>query len=415
MSAALVNIRTGIKGIEPKHWSRMLIKVSTAIMIAIIGPVGAWDAAQHEGLLIYLLIYVVCKAASAKLSCLSSRNALLAHRVSPVLLIIAGFISFVNQSWLASVVFVAVLLGSYEGAYWTGYHDLPKKKEDQNGEAQWMPMGYPRPSQEQIGKAKLLSQPFAVSQFVVINAMRFAALQRGVVWLGALVVISEVVAYVVSIAYKRCKQKESKQERKTKEELWRGGQGFFFLSFFIMILGLQFDYFSLFTIGWLVGQGVQRGILRSLEMEFASGFLNPSKSKKEEESRGKAIKRFQAMEVVAAVAGVGVATYLKIQDTLPPSIPSLLAIFIVVISYTIPFRYRAIEPTDLSLPYEIGLRERLKFKMHLILMILTTILFYNFSPQAKSVAMGFLLLGFFTSVLAVYWAYQKNSFPTFKS
>jgi hypothetical protein len=339
---------------------------------------------------------------------LSSRNALLAHRMSPALLIIAGIISIVNQSWQASVVFVAALLGSYEGAYWTGYFDLPEKKEE-NGEVQWMPMGCPRPNQEQIGKAKLLSQPFAISQFVVVNAMRFGALQRGVVWLGAFVVISEVVAYVVSIAYKHWKKKQSEQEERLKKELWRGGQGLFFLSFFIMILGLHFDYFLLFTLGWLVGQGVQKGVLRPLEMEFASGFLNPSKP------TGNAIKRFQAMEVVAAVAGVGVTTYLTVQDTLAPSISSVLAIFIVLISYRIPFRYQAIEPTDLSSPYEIGLRERLKFKMHLILMILTTILFYNFSPQAKSVAMGFLLVGFFTSVLAVYWAYQKNSFPTLKS
>ena len=408
MSAVLMNIRTWINETEPKDWRRMLIKVSTAIMISIIGPAGAWDAAQHEGLLIYLLIYVICKAVSAKLSSLSSRNALLAHRMSPALLIIAGIISIVNQSWQASVVFVAALLGSYEGAYWTGYFDLPKKKKE-NGEVQWMPMGCPRPYQEQIGKAKLLSQPFAISQFVVVNAMRFGALQRGVVWLGAFVVISEVVAYVVSIAYKHWKKKQSEQEERLKKELWRGGQGLFFLSFFIMILGLHFDYFLLFTLGWLVGQGVQKGVLRPLEMEFASGFLNPSKP------TGNAIKRFQAMEVVAAVAGVGVTTYLKVQDTLAPSIPSLLAIFIVLISYMIPFRYQAIEPTDLSLPYEIGLRERLKFKMHLILMILTSILFYNFSPQAKSVAMGFLLVGFFTSVLAVYWAYQKNSFPTLKS
>ena len=408
MSAVLVNIRTWINETEPKDWRRMLIKVSTAIMISIIGPVGAWDAAQHEGLLIYLLIYVICKAVSAKLSSLSSRNALLAHRMSPALLIIAGIISIVNQSWQASVVFVAALLGSYEGAYWTGYFDLPEKKEE-NGEVQWMPMGCPRPNQEQIGKAKLLSQPFAISQFVVVNAMRFGALQRGVVWLGAFVVISEVVAYVVSIAYKHWKKKQSEQEERLKKELWRGGQGLFFLSFFIMILGLHFDYFLLFTLGWLVGQGVQKGVLRPLEMEFASGFLNPSKP------TGNAIKRFQAMEVVAAVAGVGVTTYLTVQDTLAPSISSVLAIFIVLISYRIPFRYQAIEPTDLSSPYEIGLRERLKFKMHLILMILTTILFYNFSPQAKSVAMGFLLVGFFTSVLAVYWAYQKNSFPTLKS
>jgi hypothetical protein len=408
MSAVLMNIRTWINETEPKDWRRMLIKVSTAIMISIIGPAGAWDAAQHEGLLIYLLIYVICKAVSAKLSSLSSRNALLAHRMSPALLIIAGIISIVNQSWQASVVFVAALLGSYEGAYWTGYFDLPKKKEE-NGEVQWMPMGCPRPNQEQIGKAKLLSQPFAISQFVVVNAMRFGALQRGVVWLGAFVVISEVVAYVVSIAYKHWKKKQSEQEERLKKELWRGGQGLFFLSFFIMILGLHFDYFLLFTLGWLVGQGVQKGVLRPLEMEFASGFLNPSKP------TGNAIKRFQAMEVVAAVAGVGVTTYLTVQDTLAPSISSVLAIFIVLISYRIPFRYQAIEPTDLSLPYEIGLRERLKFKMHLILMILTSILFYNFSPQAKSVAMGFLLIGFFTSVLAVYWAYQKNSFPTLKS
>lgn len=408
MSAVLMNIRTWINETEPKDWRRMLIKVSTAIMISIIGPAGAWDAAQHEGLLIYLLIYVICKAVSAKLSSLSSRNALLAHRMSPALLIIAGIISIVNQSWQASVVFVAALLGSYEGAYWTGYFDLPEKKEE-NGEVQWMPMGCPRPNQEQIGKAKLLSQPFAISQFVVVNAMRFGALQRGVVWLGAFVVISEVVAYVVSIAYKHWKKKQSEQEERLKKELWRGGQGLFFLSFFIMILGLHFDYFLLFTLGWLVGQGVQKGVLRPLEMEFASGFLNPSKP------TGNAIKRFQAMEVVAAVAGVGVTTYLTVQDTLAPSISSVLAIFIVLISYRIPFRYQAIEPTDLSLPYEIGLRERLKFKMHLILMILTSILFYNFSPQAKSVAMGFLLVGFFTSVLAVYWAYQKNSFPTLKS
>ena len=408
MSTVLMNIRLGNKEIEPKVWRRMLIKVSTAIMISIIGPAGAWDAAQHEGLLIYLLIYVICKAVSAKLSSLSSRNALLAHRMSPALLIIAGIISIVNQSWQASVVFVAALLGSYEGAYWTGYFDLPEKKEE-NGEVQWMPMGCPRPNQEQIGKAKLLSQPFAISQFVVVNAMRFGALQRGVVWLGAFVVISEVVAYVVSIAYKHWKKKQSEQEERLKKELWRGGQGLFFLSFFIMILGLHFDYFLLFTLGWLVGQGVQKGVLRPLEMEFASGFLNPSKP------TGNAIKRFQAMEVVAAVAGVGVTTYLTVQDTLAPSISSVLAIFIVLISYRIPFRYQAIEPTDLSLPYEIGLRERLKFKMHLILMILTSILFYNFSPQAKSVAMGFLLVGFFTSVLAVYWAYQKNSFPTLKS
>jgi hypothetical protein len=414
MSAVLMNIRTWINETEPKDWRRMLIKVSTAIMISIIGPAGAWDAAQHEGLLIYLLIYVICKAVSAKLSSLSSRNALLAHRMSPALLIIAGIISIVNQSWQASVVFVAALLGSYEGAYWTGYFDLPEKKEE-NGEVQWMPMGCPRPNQEQIGKAKLLSQPFAISQFVVVNAMRFGALQRGVVWLGAFVVISEVVAYVVSIAYKRWKKKESEQESKTKKELWRGGQGVFFLSFFIMILGLHFDYFLLFTIGWLVGQGVQKGVLRPLEMKFASGFLKPSTTREEEEKNDLNLNLFQAMEVLAAVAGVGVTTYLKVQDTLAPSIPSLLAIFIVLISYMIPFRYQAIEPTDLSLPYEIGLRERLKFKMHLILMILTSILFYNFSPQAKSVAMGFLLVGFFTSVLAVYWAYQKNSFPTLKS
>lgn len=414
MSTVLMNIRTGIKEIEPRYWRRMLIKVSTAIMISIIGPVGAWDAAQHEGLLVYLFIYVVCKAVSAKLSCLSSRNALLAHRVSPALLIIAGFISIVNQSWLASVVFVAVFLGSYEGAYWTGYFDLPKKKEE-NGKAQWMPMGYPRPNQEQIGKAKLISQPFAVSQFVIINAMRFGALQRGVVWLGVFVVISEVIAYLVSIAYKRLKKEESEQESKTKKELWRGGQGVFFLSFLIMILGLHFDYFLLFTIGWLVGQGVQKGVLRPLEMKFASGFLKPSTTREEEEKKDLNLSLFQAMEVVAAVAGVGVTTYLKVQDTLAPSIPSLLAIFIVLISYMIPFRYQAIEPTDPSPPYEIGLRERLKFKMHLILMILTTILFYNFSPQAKTLAMGFLLIGFFTSVLAVYWANQKNSFPTLKS
>ena len=383
----------GEGGSAKKDWRRALLKISTSIMISIVGPAGAWAINEHIGLFTYLCVYVCCKYPVSYLASRSSKRALFAHRYSPILLAAAGTTSALMQSELSALYAIPLFLGGYEGAYWTGYWDL---KGDEN-----KPMGIFNPSEIGLKQAAMISKPFALSQFIIVNAMRFGALQRGIIWLGILVVASELLAHIATSLYTKNKQRREQANKK----LWTVGQLIFLSSSMIMMAGLIFKVFVLFVGGWIIAQGTARGILRKIEVLFASAHLGIKRSSKQ-------VDAFQTMEVFASVLAVGMTTAIKYYDSLPLE-PALIATLIALWAYILPFESREFRvDKEVQGNYEIGLRERMKFQSHLYLVLLLLPIVYFLNPAANTIAYTLLVIGFFVSVLGVVWADHPRAYPS---
>ena len=377
----------------PKDWRRALLKISTSIMISIVGPASAWAYNEHLGLFTYICIYILCKFLISYFASRTSQRAIFAHRYSPILLAIAGILAAVlAQSELISLYVIPLLLGGYEGAYWTGYWDL---KGDEK-----KPMGIFNPAEEGLKKAAMISKPFAISQFVIVNAMRFGALQRGIFWLGALVVASELLAHVVTTVYTKNNKRPSEANRK----LWNLGQMIFLVSSMMMMAGLIFEIFWLFVFGWIVAQGTARGILRKIEVLFASAHMGKPRSLKQ-------VDAFQTMEVIAAVIAVVVTIGLEEQQALQLD-PALLATLIAISTYLLPYKNKIFNTNNEAEDnYQIGLRERMKFQSHLYLVVLLLSIVFYLNPAANTIAYVLLIIGFFVSVLGVVWADYPLAYP----
>ena len=304
---------------------RIPIKLSTAALISVIGPASAWNVGGYNGLLLYIGVYVLSKLLTAQLASISVRRAILAYRFSPLLLVAGGLIPLVSQDENIFVLLVPFLLGSYEGAYWTGYHDIRRvfksEEESENHSvliftrvevfctvigalmAAWLksmesPLLDPgiiaglfalsaftipwnsrifdpeqlkfgtNSDKDSITKGKLISQPFAAVQFVATNGMRFAALQKSVMWLGILVAIAESAGHIASEMTKRFNK-----NKYVELTLWNSGCYLAFLGLVGMIFGHYIGDFWYFIVGWFFAQGALRGILRRLEVTFADSAL----------------------------------------------------------------------------------------------------------------------------------------------
>ena len=181
---------------------RMILKISTAIMISVVGPASAWNVNQEKGLMAYILVYIVAKFLASLVASRNAKIAIFSYKFAPFLLAISGCVPVILNHELVFLLVLPTLLGTYEGAYWAVYFDYKAwKKESIVDEASGLhtnksPIGVNQPSLENTIKAKGISVPFAACQFVVLNSMRFVALERGgVLWLAGLVVIAELAAY----------------------------------------------------------------------------------------------------------------------------------------------------------------------------------------------------------------------------
>jgi hypothetical protein len=368
-----------------EDWRRFILKISTSIMISIVGPASAWGVRQSEGLLIYIVVYAFSKIIISTIASKSARNALFFYRYSPALLFLSGFSALLFDEPMTYLLLLPILLGSYEGAYWTGFWDYKPLLTKDNS----TPMGVPNPSKDKLNKAKLTSKTFAFSQFILQNTMRFVALQESVLLLGTLVVISEIAAHLFTEGYEKWKKNNTGQSSLKKKRLWVIGQYIILVGLMLMIAGSIFQTTLLFVCGWFIAQGSARGILRPLEIKFSMEHLYKTPP-------GKDLTSFQRMEVVGALVGVISSTWLQSTEIVNPGLfGAVLALLALGIKFD---SIVPVQPKQ-SEKYEIGLRERLKFKSHLQLAFLFVILFNLF--EIETFLFISLVVGFFNSIVAI--------------
>ncbi len=302
----------------------------------------------YNGLLVYIAVYIFAKFIAAEVSALSARKAIFAYRNAPWLLAIGGLIPLVYESEISFTILMPFLLGSYEGAYWTGYHDFrnlfmnkpENEKDEEKAKAEeksimtftryevicnfsgallsaWLMsidydsiladsgliaaiialssfilpwnqdilnveelrFGKSAPK-DSIKMGKLVSQPFAIIQFVATNGMRFAALQQSVLWLGILVAVAEFSGHAI-VEITKWKNKGSTNKNDIDINLWNYGFTIAFVGLSVMIIGELFENFWYFISGWFVAQGSLRGVLRRLEISFADKELKRGENPKE--------------------------------------------------------------------------------------------------------------------------------------
>jgi len=390
---------------------RMLLKISTAVMISIVGPASAWSVAQESGLMLYILAYMTSKHISSYVASRSTKIAIFSYRHAPLLLVFSGLLSLLPGSLLTFAVILPFLLGSYEGAYWAVYFDYKPwfKEASQSGrEGAYLSeiqIGISRPSSDLLHKARLTSVPFAICQFVLSNSMRFVALERGVLWLGVLVVVAELSSYLIVIFYRKITQRSTSLV-KIQRRLWVWGQIVVLLGIMLMVVGHSLELFTLFLIGWLISQGSARGCLRKIEIQWSQNHLS---GKRLENKRNPELERFQRNEVIAAVLGVAVATWLKVQNHLTLE-PGLLGGMFALFAFTLRFPEFNFKFKEMQTATDIGLRERLKFRSHLF----TTIVFIlpALFLSMKSLVLLLLLFGFSMAIVAVIWAEDSRSIPS---
>lgn len=388
---------------------RMLLKISTAVMISIVGPASAWSVAQESGLMLYILAYMTSKHISSYLASRSTQIAIFSYRHAPLLLVLSGLLSLLPGSLLTFAIMMPFLLGCYEGAYWAVYFDykpwLKKASEKEGIFLSEIQLGISRPSSELLHNAKLTSVPFAICQFVLTNSMRFVALERGVLWLGALVVIAELASYLIVIFYRRITQKSTSLVN-IQRRLLVWGQIVVLLGIMLMVVGHSIELFILFLIGWLISQGSARGCLRKIEIQWSQNHLS---GKRLENKRNPELERFQLNEVIAAVLGVALATWLNVQDQFNLE-PGLLGGMFALFAFALRFPKFNLNFTEAQTTTEIGLRERLKFQSHLF----TTLAFIlpALLLSVKSLVLLLLLFGFSMAIIAVIWAEDPRAVPS---
>jgi len=391
---------------------RMILKISTAIMISVVGPASAWNVNQEKGLMAYILVYIVAKFLASLVASRNAKIAIFSYRFAPFLLVISGSILLLSSHDFVFLLLLPTLLGTYEGAYWAVYFDYKAwKKESIVDETSGLhtnksPIGVNRPSLENTIKAKGISVPFAVCQFVVLNSMRFVALERGgVLSLAGLVVIAELAAYIIGLIYTKIRE-STIENSDVDAKLWLGGQLVLLGGIVLMALGHLNDHFPIFLFGWFIAQGSARGILRKIEILWAQSHL---KGEKVGYKRRPDLDRFQRNEVIAACLGVGATVSLVALEQDPLS-SALLGSLAALVGFLLPFPKFNIHSHPEQSSREIGLRERFKFNAHMVLSLAAIPFALLLSLHLFILTM--LLSGFLSSILAVVVADTPEFAPT---
>ena len=113
---------------DREHYRRMLLKISTSVMISIVGPASAWSVMEENGLFLYIITYMTFKFCASTIASKSTKIAIFSYRYAPFLLVISGLLAFIPGSIITYGIVMPVLLGSYEGAYWAVFFGTKFKK-----------------------------------------------------------------------------------------------------------------------------------------------------------------------------------------------------------------------------------------------------------------------------------------------
>ena len=120
----------------------------------------------------------------------------------------------------------------------------------------------------------------------------------------------------------------------------------------MMVIGHSIEMFILFLIGWLISQGSARGCLRKIEIQWSQNHLS---GKRLENKRNPELERFHQNEVIAAVLGVALATWLDLQNELTLN-PGLLGGFFALFAFILRFPKFNFKFKQVQDGLEIGLR-----------------------------------------------------------
>jgi|TARA_B110000438_G_scaffold175903_1_gene168076 hypothetical protein len=290
-------------------------------MNLIIGPSGAWYALGLEGLCGYIIVNVFTKLIVAEFSALNEKISRLGYRISPIFLISTGFLPLITSNWYTFVIIVPILLATYVGLFWTGFHGIRKLRTLKNEResvktfqhyeivstllaaflvlflkqvemvsyagyigsilafiALVIPMkigeGTIRVSSsdmlnEDVILARLTTGSFGIIGFSTVWCMRIIALEyAGVSGIAGMVALSSLGGHIISNLNEK---KQSPEAADSKNWIW--GTNIVATGIFIMIGSLILNLEEFFLAGYLITRGGASGILHPLEVRISGELL----------------------------------------------------------------------------------------------------------------------------------------------
>ena len=303
---------------------RVVIRVVTSLLNLIIGPAGAWMALGIKGIAGYIFIHTITRWFVAEIASTNEAISKKGYRLSPLLLLCAGIIPFFWSNWESYVIAVPLLLGSFEGAYWSAFHGF-RKSADSKGERSsvkrfqryevastiiaaalviWLkyqdiveyggtlgsafaliaiiiPMNEGS-SEVSIGlstsevwsenavRGRIVTGSLGVISYLSVWSMRIISLQTGgIALLGGMVAASKLIGFLIS---------EFNERRKTPEDAdmvnWKIGNYLALTGIVVMTMSLFYSQEEIFLIAYLFCTCGTSGILHPLEVRFAGELLS---------------------------------------------------------------------------------------------------------------------------------------------
>lgn len=303
---------------------RLVVRLATSVLVFIVGPAGAWDARGLNGLLFYILIYTILRFVIAEFSSKSGEDAAVRnYRRSPLILVLAGLTPQFLPGWESQVVLVPILLGSYEGAYWSAFHGIREarrritgQREEENLDSfqKWEVVAtcsaallvlfvgdyaggsaailaivawiipFDSATQQALDESSiavstsdfesekaifgnLTTGTYGMMLLIVTNSMRIFSLHVGDIdTLAQILAISTLAGYVFK------KWHEDKEEE-SNIQTWVLGHKVVLMAIIVMLAGHAFVSIHIFFIGYIVSTFASAGILRPLEIAIAGRLL----------------------------------------------------------------------------------------------------------------------------------------------
>lgn len=313
---------------DRERYRRAIIRVVTSLLNLIIGPSGAWIALGMNGIFGYIFIHTITRWLVAEGVSKNETISKKGYRLSPLLLFCAGIIPFFWSNWESYVVAVPLLLGTFEGAYWSAFHGFRKsatKSADAEAERKSVRIfqivevistitaagfvillkyqdlvdygGYmgavlaliaiiipmnEGASEASIGfstsetwsekavRGRIPTSSLGTISYLSQWSMRIISLQTGgIALLGGMVAASKLIGFIIS---------EYNESHETDEDAdtanWKTGNYFALVGIIVMILSLFYSQEKIFLIAYLVCTCGTSGILYPLEVRIAGELLS---------------------------------------------------------------------------------------------------------------------------------------------
>jgi hypothetical protein len=303
---------------------RIVIRIVTSLLNLIIGPAGAWTALGIKGIVGYIFVHTITRSIVAEASSTNEVISKRGYRVSPLLLFFGGAMPFIWGGWESYVIGVPLLLGSFEGAYWSAFHGLRKSSStegerksvktfqvfeisstilaallvvllkfedlDQYGGslgsalallailipmsegARGAPVGFSTSdiATEKAIFGRLTTGSFGTIAYLTTWSMRIVSMQAGgIALLGGMVALSSFVGFIISEINDRFSSPEDADRRN-----WKVGNYLSLTGIVVMTISLAYTQEEMFLVAYLVCRGGTSGILHHLEVRIAGQLLS---------------------------------------------------------------------------------------------------------------------------------------------